>query len=140
MLIYSASSLKPAYAGSLTFGKLANLVRINYLALLVAETTPRVLLFGSGGWWYGPCACDDGQGVQDFVKEPVLGLLKSVEDLAPEELMAGMARGAGSLLKHSVGGVANSVSLITGRSSTRHAVEVTSVLIMLEDEFHSITQ
>lgn len=52
--------------------------------------------------------------MQDFVKEPVLGLLKSVEDLAPEELMAGMARGAGSLLKHSVGGVANSVSLITG--------------------------
>ena len=54
------------------------------------------------------------KGMQDFVKEPVLGLLKSVEDLAPEELMAGMARGAGSLLKHSVGGVANSVSLITG--------------------------
>lgn len=54
------------------------------------------------------------QGMQDFVKEPVLGLLKSVEDLAPEELMHGMARGAGSLLNHSVGGVANSVSLITG--------------------------
>lgn len=53
--------------------------------------------------------------MQDFVKEPVLGLLKSVEDLAPEELMHGMARGAGSLLNHSVGGVANSVSLITGR-------------------------
>lgn len=52
--------------------------------------------------------------MQDFVKEPVLGLLKSVEDLAPEELMHGMARGAGSLLNHSVGGVANSVSLITG--------------------------
>ncbi|CAN0516058.1 unnamed protein product, partial [Ectocarpus sp. 8 AP-2014] len=50
--------------------------------------------------------------MQDFVKEPVLGLLKSVEDLAPEELMHGMARGAGSLLNHSVGGVANSVSLI----------------------------
>lgn len=56
------------------------------------------------------------QGMQDFVKEPVLGLLKSVEDLAPEELMHGMARGAGSLLNHSVGGVANSVSLITGRN------------------------
>lgn len=54
------------------------------------------------------------QGMQDFVKEPVLGLLKSVEDLAPEELMHGIARGAGSLLNHSVGGVANSVSLITG--------------------------
>ncbi|CAN0346255.1 unnamed protein product, partial [Scytosiphon promiscuus] len=58
-----------------------------------------------------------GQGMQDFVKEPVLGLLKSVEDLAPEELMHGMARGAGSLLNHSVGGVANSVSLITGTVS-----------------------
>lgn len=56
------------------------------------------------------------QGMQDFVKEPVMGLLKSVEGAAPEELMAGMARGAGSLLKHSVGGVANSVSLITGVS------------------------
>ena len=55
--------------------------------------------------------------MQDFVKEPVLGLLKSVEDLAPEELMHGMARGAGSLLNHSVGGVANSVSLITGALS-----------------------
>ncbi|CAN0327037.1 unnamed protein product, partial [Ectocarpus sp. 13 AM-2016] len=55
--------------------------------------------------------------MQDFVKEPVLGLLKSVEDLAPEELMHGMARGAGSLLNHSVGGVANSVSLITGTVS-----------------------
>lgn len=53
--------------------------------------------------------------MQDFVKEPVMGLLKSVEDLAPEELIAGMTRGAGSLLKHSVGGVANSVSLITGK-------------------------
>lgn len=56
------------------------------------------------------------QGMQDFVKEPVVGLLKSVEDLAPEELMHGMARGAGSLLNHSVGGVANSVSLITGEA------------------------
>ncbi len=58
--------------------------------------------------------------MQDFVKEPVLGLLKSVEDLAPEELMHGMARGAGSLLNHSVGGVANSVSLITGEAILRY--------------------
>lgn len=52
--------------------------------------------------------------MQDFVKEPVMGLLRSVEDAAPEELVVGVARGAGSLLRHSVGGVANSVSLITG--------------------------
>ena len=60
--------------------------------------------------------------MQDFVKEPVLGLLKSVEDLAPEELMHGMARGAGSLLNHSVGGVANSVSLITGGKGKENGV------------------
>lgn len=66
--------------------------------------------------WYGTiCGTQTTmQGMQDFVKEPVLGLLKSVEDLAPEQLMHGMVRGAGSLLNHSVGGVANSVSLITG--------------------------
>lgn len=54
------------------------------------------------------------QGMQDFVKEPVQGLVNSMDNNAPDQLMVGMARGAGSLLRHSVGGVANSASLITG--------------------------
>lgn len=52
--------------------------------------------------------------MQDFVKEPVQGLVNSMDNNAPDQLMEGMARGAGSLLRHSVGGVANSASLITG--------------------------
>ncbi|CAM9663611.1 unnamed protein product [Discosporangium mesarthrocarpum] len=58
-----------------------------------------------------------GQGIQDFVVEPFAGLKRSVSEANPEELVAGFARGTGSLLKHSVGGVANSASLITGTVS-----------------------
>jgi vacuolar protein sorting-associated protein 13A/C len=37
--------------------------------------------------------------------------------MRPEELFVGMARGGGSLLKHTVGGVAHSFSQITGTFS-----------------------
>lgn len=57
---------------------------------------------------------DMGQGMSDFVAEPVMGLMKSVDELRPEEFFAGIARGGGSLIKNTAGGVANSASMITG--------------------------
>ncbi len=61
---------------------------------------------------------DMGQGVQDFVAEPVIGLVKSVEEMKPNKFFAGVARGGGSLLKNTAGGVANSASMITGTFSS----------------------
>jgi Vacuolar-sorting-associated 13 protein C-terminal len=40
-----------------------------------------------------------------------------LQEMRPEELFVGMARGGGSLLKHTVGGVAHSFSQITGTFS-----------------------
>ncbi len=60
---------------------------------------------------------DMGQGMQDFVAEPVIGLVKSIEEMRPNKFFAGVARGGGSLLKNTAGGVANSASMITGTFS-----------------------
>ncbi len=58
-----------------------------------------------------------GQGMQDFMAEPVIGLVQSVEDMRPDKFFAGVARGGGSLLNNTAGGVANSASMITGTFS-----------------------
>jgi hypothetical protein len=45
------------------------------------------------------------------------GLVRSVEEQNPEEFVYGVARGGTSLLRHTLGGVANSASCITDNLS-----------------------
>ncbi|CAM9695330.1 unnamed protein product, partial [Phaeothamnion confervicola] len=100
-----------------TRGQLAALARAHY----TREVKQHVFqLLGSLEAFGNPVGLvrDMGQGVQDFIAEPVAaGLVRSVEEARPEEFVAGIARGTGSLLKYSVGGVANSASMITGTFS-----------------------
>lgn len=63
-----------------------------------------------------------GDGVTDFVAEPVKGLKRSVEELNPSFLVDGVARGTGSLARHTVGGFADSASLLTETFSKNMAV------------------
>eukprot|EP00980_Cylindrotheca_fusiformis_P027998 scaffold22575_cov141-Cylindrotheca_fusiformis.AAC.29 len=63
-----------------------------------------------------------GEGVSDFVNEPVKGLKRSVKELDPSFLVDGVARGTESLARHTVGGVADSASLLTETFSKNMAV------------------
>jgi hypothetical protein len=58
----------------------------------------------------------------DFVAEPVKGLKKSVKELDPTYLVDGVARGTESLARHTVGGFADSASLLTETFSKNMAV------------------
>jgi hypothetical protein len=49
----------------------------------------------------------------DFVSEPIKGFKRSVEELDPSYVMDGVARGTGSLARHTVGGIVDSASLLT---------------------------
>ena len=63
-----------------------------------------------------------GDGVSDFVKEPVKGFQKSIEKLDPKFVVDGVARGTGSLARHTVGGFADSAALLTSTFSKNMAV------------------
>lgn len=63
-----------------------------------------------------------GEGVSDFVNEPVKGFQKSVKELDPSFLVDGVARGTESLARHTVGGFADSASLLTETFSKNMAV------------------
>ena len=63
-----------------------------------------------------------GDGVSDFVSEPVKGLKRSVEELDPSFVVDGVARGTGSLARHTVGGIADTASLLTETFSKNMAV------------------
>ena len=63
-----------------------------------------------------------GDGVSDFVSEPIRGLKKSVEELDPTLFVDGVARGTGSLARHAVGGFADTASLLTETLSKNMAV------------------
>jgi hypothetical protein len=63
-----------------------------------------------------------GDGVTDFVNEPLVGLKRSVQELDPSFLVDGVARGTGSLARHTVGGFADSASLLTETFSKNMAV------------------
>ena len=63
-----------------------------------------------------------GDGVSDFVNEPVKGLKRSVEELDPSFVVDGVARGTGSLARHTVGGFADTASLLTETFSKNMAV------------------
>lgn len=58
----------------------------------------------------------------DFVIEPMKGLKKSVKELDPSFLVDGVARGTESLARHTVGGFADSASLLTETFSKNMAV------------------
>ena len=63
-----------------------------------------------------------GDGVSDFVSEPVKGLKRSVEELDPAYVVDGVARGTESLARHTVGGIADSASMLTETFSKNMAV------------------
>jgi len=63
-----------------------------------------------------------GDGVSDFVSEPIRGLKKSVEELDPTLFVDGVAKGTGSLARHAVGGFADTASLLTDTLSKNMAV------------------
>lgn len=63
-----------------------------------------------------------GDGVSDFVNQPVRGLKKSMKELDPMYLVDGVARGTESLARHAVGGFADSASLLTETFSKNMAV------------------
>lgn len=63
-----------------------------------------------------------GDGVTDFVTEPVKGLQKSIQKFDPQYVVDGVARGTGSLAKHTVGGFADSAALLTSTFSKNLAV------------------
>jgi Vacuolar-sorting-associated 13 protein C-terminal/Autophagy-related protein C terminal domain len=53
-----------------------------------------------------------GDGVSDFVTEPVKGFKRSLKELDPGYVVDGVARGTESLARHTVGGLADSASLL----------------------------
>jgi hypothetical protein len=63
-----------------------------------------------------------GDGMSDFVNEPVKGLQRSLEELDPSYIVGGVARGTKSLARHAVGGFAGSASLLTETFSKNMAV------------------
>lgn len=58
----------------------------------------------------------------DFVSEPVKGFKRSVKELDPSYVMDGVAKGTGSLARHTVGGIVDSASLLTETFSKNMAV------------------
>ena len=60
--------------------------------------------------------------LRDFVNEPIKGLRKSVVELDPSYAVTGVARGTGSLARHTVGGIVDSASLLTETFSKNMAV------------------
>jgi hypothetical protein len=63
-----------------------------------------------------------GEGVSDFVNEPVKGFKRSLKELDPGYVVDGVARGTESLARHTVGGLADSASLLTETFSKYMAV------------------
>lgn len=63
-----------------------------------------------------------GDGVSDFVTEPVKGFKRSLKELDPGYAVDGVARGTESLARHTVGGLADSASLLMETFSKYMAV------------------
>jgi hypothetical protein len=80
------------------------------LGSLAAIGNPLGLIRGIGG------------GVSDFVTEPVKGFKRSLKELDPGYVVDGVARGTESLARHTVGGLADSASLLTETFSKYMAV------------------
>lgn len=63
-----------------------------------------------------------GDGVSDFVLEPVRGFQKSVQEMDASYLVDGVARGTVSLARHTVGGFADSAAALAETFSKNMAV------------------
>jgi len=63
-----------------------------------------------------------GDGVSDFVTEPMKGFKRSLKELDPGYAVDGVARGTESLARHTVGGLADSASLLMETFSKYMAV------------------
>ena len=63
-----------------------------------------------------------GDGVTDFVMEPMKGFRRALNELDPGYAVDGVARGTESLARHTVGGIADSASLLMETFSKYMAV------------------
>lgn len=63
-----------------------------------------------------------GDGVSDFVTEPMKGFKRALKELDPGYAVDGVARGTESLARHTVGGIADSASLLMETFSKYMAV------------------
>ncbi len=63
-----------------------------------------------------------GDGVTDFVTEPIIGFKRALQELDPGYAVDGVARGTESLARHTVGGIADSASLLMETFSKYMAV------------------
>eukprot|EP00979_Chaetoceros_neogracilis_P008148 scaffold1801_cov253-Chaetoceros_neogracile.AAC.5 len=104
-----------------TIPQLKTFIGHHYLSLLKSNVPA---LLGSLAAFGNPVGLirGFGDGVTDFVSEPVKGFKRSVEELDPSYVMDGVARGTGSLARHTVGGIVDSVSLLTETFSKNMAV------------------
>ncbi|KAL7530672.1 hypothetical protein ACHAXR_006818, partial [Thalassiosira sp. AJA248-18] len=93
----------------------------HYLASLIANVPS---LIGSLAAFGNPLGLirDLGDGVSDFVNEPVKGFKRSIEEMDPSFVMSGVARGTGSLARHTVGGFADSAAMLTETAAKNMAV------------------
>jgi len=60
--------------------------------------------------------------ISDFVNEPVKGFKKSFEEMDPSFALSGVARGTGSLARHTVGGFVDSAAMLTETAAKNMAV------------------
>lgn len=104
-----------------TMAQLRVLVGQHYLSVLKGNVPA---LLGSLAAFGNPVGLirGFGDGVVDFVSEPVKGFKKSVKELDPSYVMDGVAKGTGSLARHTVGGIVDSASLLTETFSKNMAV------------------
>ena len=63
-----------------------------------------------------------GDGVSDFVNEPVRGFKQGIEEMNPGLFAEGLARGTESLARHTVGGFADSAALLAQTAASNMAV------------------
>ena len=88
----------------------------HYLASLIANVPS---LIGSLAALGNPVGLvkNLGDGVSDFINEPVQGFKRSLEEMNPSFALDGVARGTGSLARHTVGGFADSAALLTSTAA-----------------------
>jgi len=93
----------------------------HYLASLISNVPA---LLGSLAAFGNPVGLirDLGDGMSDFVNEPMKGFKKSIQEMDPSFVMTGVARGTGSLARHTLGGVADSAAMLTETAAKNMAV------------------
>lgn len=95
-----------------TFGQLSTYIGAHYLTSLRLNVPALVGSLAAIGNPIG-LVRGLGDGVSDFVLEPVKGLQRSVQEMDASHLVDGVARGTLSLARHTVGGFADSAAMLT---------------------------